>query len=144
MNTLISGNNIVVLHDHKPGNNFQVASIITKRLGCDILVATDTPELKKYDIIIVVSANAGDEELPAPMENFLANITLTGKSYLVVEIGNYFGFKDPAGCWRVITGLLDKLNWKLLGKTQIDSVPCVDIKSLEMWLDDLQENILRP
>lgn len=121
-----------------------MAKIIAERLGCETVAATDSPDLENYDTIVVVTANTGDEELPAPMENFLTGLTLTGKSYLVVEIGNYFGLDTYVGCRRVITGLCGKLGWNLLGVTQVDSVPSVDTAALGVWLDDVQANILRP
>lgn len=144
MKTLTVGNNIVVLHNHKPGNNYTVASTIAARLGCDTLAATDSPSLEKYDVVVFVTANAGDEELPPPMENFLSSITLTGKSYLVVEIGNYFGLNNYFGCRRVVIGLLDKLGWTFLGDLAVDSVPQLDEAALAAWVDEVQAKILRP
>jgi flavodoxin len=138
------GNNIAVLHSHKPGNNFQVASIIASRLKCNLLAATDSPSLERYDVVIVVAANTGDEELSKTMESYLMNITLTDKHYLVVEIGNYFGLDNYYGCRQVVSGLLDRLGWKKLGEKTIDSTPSLDEEEVELWLSFVQENILRP
>jgi flavodoxin len=100
------------------------------------------PSLENYDIIIIVVANAGDEELPPPMENFLVNLTLVNKHYLVVELGNYFGLENYFGCRLIVSGILDKLNWTKLNETTIDSTPNLDEEAIDNWLNYVQTNIL--
>lgn len=129
---------IVVLHNHKPGNNFNLATMIANRFNCQTVAATDSPSLDGYDVIVIVVPNSGDDEMPPQMENFLTSLTLIGKSYFVVEIGNYLGLYNNFGCRRVVIKLLDKLGWLMIGDEAIDSTPYLDEEAVEVYLKEMQ------
>jgi flavodoxin len=130
MNTL----SIVVLHNKNRGNNQFVAGVIAEYLGCDKVAAEDDPCIADYDIVVVVVPNAGDEELPQPMEDYLFVLTATNKKYLVCELGNLFGFESYGGCKKVVFKILDALGWQLISDVSLDSLPTLDRESLDEWL----------
>jgi len=134
MKTLKLEKSIVVLHNKKKGNNYKVANILKNHFNCDIIAAEDNPSLTKYDIIIFVVSNVGDEELCQPMEDYIYRIKLKNKSFLVCELGNYFGLEEYVGCKKIVKKLLEKLKWKKISDISLDSLPVLDLESLEEWI----------
>lgn len=123
------------MHNTRKGTNFRVAEIIKNKLKCDCLAAEDNPSLEEYNTIIIVVSNTGDEEISQPMEDYLFNLKNIKKQYLVCEIGNYFGLEDYCGCKKVVFQILNKLNWIKISDVSIDSLPKLDVKKLERWID---------
>lgn len=112
-----------------------MAETIARRFGCGFAVVSDRPSLVGHDLVIIVVPNTGDEELPEPMEEFLFDLTETGKRYAVCELGNYFGFESYCGCKKVVFSVLDGLGWHRVGDVSLDSLPTLDRDGLERWLD---------
>lgn len=130
--------NIAVIHNKKTGNNFIVGKMIAENFNCDILSAEDNPSINIYDIIFFVISNIGDEELCQPMEDYIYNLKIRNKKFLVCELGNYFGFESYIGCKKIVFNLLDKLNWEKISDISIDSLPTVDFNSLKNWIKEIK------
>ena len=84
--------------------------------------------------MLFVVSNVGDEELCQPMEDYIYNIKLKSKKFLVCELGNYFGFENYVGCKKIVISLLEKLKWQKLSDISIDSLPNLDLESLYNWI----------
>jgi len=125
---------IAVLHNKKNGNNYKIAKIIKNYFKCDTIAAEDNPSIEKYDIIIFIVSNIGDEELCQPMEDYICSIKLKNKSFLICELGNYFGFEEYIGCKKIVEKLLEELKWKKISDISLDSLPVIDLNSLEKWI----------
>ena len=119
-----------------------VARIIADNLKCPLLAAEDDPPLNGLDDIIIVLSNTGDEEMPQPMEDFLASMVVRGKRYVVCELGNYFGFENYSGCKKEVFKIAQALEWKLLSDVSIDSYPAVDEESLQRWIASVKNLFL--
>lgn len=87
-------------------------------------------------------SNVGDEELPQPMEDYLFNLKQFNKKYLVCELGNYFGFENYCGSKKVACQILDSLGWIKISEVSLDSLPKLDLISLEIWLNNLNLNFV--
>lgn len=124
----------LVVHSHKAGNNEHAARIIASKLGCEYVSVSDKPSLQKYERIILVIPNTGDEELPQEMEDFLCDLSIRNKSYYICELGNFFGLFDYQGCKKIAVAILSAIGWHLISDISIDSYPALDINSLNEWL----------
>lgn len=124
---------MLVLHNHKNGNNYLVAKKLAAQFGCQVAAAEDNPSLKEHNTILVVVPNVGDEELPQPMEDYLFKLTDRNKKYAICELGNYFGLENYCGCKKVVFHLLDKLGWHRLADISLDSMPTLDEEGLDRW-----------
>ena len=136
---LHSGKSIVIIHDSKKGNNYKTAQIISTYFNAPSYAVGDNPDISGYEIIIFVIPNVGDEELPQSMENFLCNLKIINKRYVVCELGNYFGFEKYGGCKQFAIKILNALGWKKISDISIDSLPELDLASLNNWLKNLVE-----
>jgi len=85
-----------------------------------------------------VLSNTGDEELPQPMEDYLYNLSIREKKYLVCELGNYFGLENYCGCKKVLFKLLERLCWKKISDTSIDSMPELNRTDLDKWIESIK------
>jgi flavodoxin len=128
---------MLVIHNHKKGNNQTVANIIAEHFNCSVESADSTPSIKEFETIIFVVPNTGDEELPEQMEKYLIQMNEKNKKYIVCELGNYFGFENYCGCKKVVFKILDALGWKRISDVSIDSLPFLDTNALQTWLDQL-------
>lgn len=138
MNMLEPVKSMVVLHNVRKGNNYLVAQAIGKHFNCGTCAAEDNPSLANFDLIFIVVSNIGDEELPQPMEDYLFNLRILNKKYVVCELGNYFGFENYCGCKSVVIKLLDFLGWTKLADISLDSLPTLDEDGLIKWLETLR------
>lgn len=128
---------IIVLHHSNQGNNFFVAKEISKKIKCDIHVIKDVINLENYNIIIFVLSNTGDEELMPQMEEFLEQLLIKNKKYILCELGSYFGIGKYHGCKKIAIQILDNLNWIKLTDMSLDSTPELDKEKLEKWLQEI-------
>lgn len=108
---------------------------------CDVIAAINNPKIKKYKTIIFVVSNVGDEELCQPMEDFVCNIKTKNKKFLICELGNYFGFEDYAGCKKIVIKILENLNWEKISDISLDSLPKLDLQSLNSWISEIKHKI---
>jgi len=95
------------------------------------------------DVVVFICPTYGDEELPHDMEDFLTNIKLENKSYVICETGNYFGYEDfQFGPAKIIEGYLKKLNWKKFYHTfSLDSLPLIDWETFYDWKKGLENEL---
>ena len=131
---------MIILHNSKKGNNYIVAKILAKNFNCKTATPEDCPRLSKFNTIIIVVSNTGDEELPQPMEDYLAKLKIKNKKYIVCELGNYFGFENYSGCKKIVFKILNDLGWEKISDISLDSVPSLDKRSLKKWLSTLNKN----
>lgn len=96
------------------------------------------------DIVLFMCPTYGDEELPHAMEDFLTNLTVENKSYVICELGNYYGYDDfEFGSKKIIEYNLKNLKWtKFYKGLSLDSMPNVDWKTFNKWKEGL-ENALQ-
>src|SRR5687767_2136399 len=84
-------------------------------------------ELDSYDLLIFFSPTYGDEELQSDMEAFVlrSRCDLTGKYFVICELGSYYGYEDFAfGALRILRKHLTE--WKgseLCEPLSLDSFP---------------------
>jgi flavodoxin len=123
----------LVIHNHESGNNRIAAEFLANQLKCEAVSVAKVPCIESYEPIVFVVPNIGDEELPQPMEDYLFHMKTRGKKYYICELGNYFGFENYNGCKKVAIKLLAKLDWIKISDVSIDSMPKLDISSLESW-----------
>jgi hypothetical protein len=128
---------MIVLCNGRKGNNYLVATILAQRFDCGVVTAEENPALQPFNPIILVIPNRGDEELPQPMEEYLLELSVRNKDYLICELGNYFGFENYCGCKKVACRILDNLGWTRLADVSIDSLPELDRDSLDKWLETI-------
>jgi flavodoxin len=104
--------------------------------------AKEMPMLDE-DIILFICPTYGDEELHPAMENFLISIT-EKKSYVICELGNYYGYDDFSfGAKKIIESHLKQLGWsEFFPSLSLDSMPSIDWKTFNIWKDKL-ENALQ-
>jgi len=118
--------------------------MIAERLGCNTYALEDgNIDLGKQELIMFVVSNVGDEELPQQTENFLCNLGLRNKEYMVCELGNYLGLENYCGCKQVLIKLLNKLGWHKVADTSIDSMPSLDLIALNTWIESCIHYIAR-
>lgn len=115
------------------------SSLVAKQFGIPVLSVAENPDLEKYENIIIVCPTYGDEELPFEMEDFLLNISATKKTFVVCELGNFFGHEKEFGAAKIIRFELEKRKWKCIDTLSLDSVPEIDWRSLEKWKKKLLE-----
>lgn len=126
-----------VLYYSKGGNSLKVA----KYFELPLLNVINNPNLENYNSFVVVCPTYGDEELPFEMEDFLINLKVKNKKYAICELGNRFGHEENGfGAAIIIEYVLDDLDWKKISRLSLDSVPDVDWKVLEEWIEKLLKN----
>ena len=135
---------IGVLCNKRAGTSFTVATRLAEKLGGALLTAEERPDLSSHAVVVFVVANTGDEELQQPMEDFLAALTVEGKMFAICELGNYFGFeRDCFGCKVIARKVLVQLGWGEISDVSIDSMPTLDEKRLQVWIEELYEFLQR-
>ncbi len=72
------------------------------------------------------------------MEDYLFNLKVKNKKYLVCELGNYFGFENYCGCKKIVFKILDSLGWEKISDISLDSLPNLDTIRLEKWLEEIK------
>jgi len=91
------------------------------------------------DLVVFICPTYGDEELPHSMEDFLINLKVKNKNYVVCELGNYYGFDDFSfGAKKIIEQKLLNLGWKkFYNSLSLDSVPKINWNSFFSWKTNL-------
>ncbi len=99
------------------------------------------PEVADYDLVILVVATYGDQEVQDNMESFITSVrsAWAAKPYVVCELGNYYGYDDYTfGSGAIIDGYLQQQGairkWAL---ASIDTLPQIDWKAVDKWIDRL-------
>ncbi|MBL8488358.1 MAG: flavodoxin-like domain-containing protein [Rhodocyclaceae bacterium] len=134
--------NIAVLHSANPNSNsMRVAQHVRDRIGIPGFHVDDAEiPMEPETTWIIVVPNYGDGEIQAAMETFLVRTALPLRRFVVIELGNYYGFDD----WGY--GAADKVQ-RLLGNRggqlvftslSMDSLPQLDWPTLDRWISALQ------
>ena len=111
------------------------------KFGWPILFCSNNPELRDLDLLVVVVANYGDEELQPDMEQFLLSISKGRCLYALCELGNYFGFEDNSfGCKKEAIRILDSLGWRCVYEISVDSYPELDESRLMPWVEAVKKH----
>jgi flavodoxin len=128
--------NIAVIYNSpKNKNSKKIAKKIHNHFkNCEVFNSLQDPDLSFFDFIFFIIPNVGDEEIPLEMENYLCSIETINKKYFLCELGNFFGF-EYKGCKGIVIQILNKLNWQLISEISIDSVPKIDIKKVNKWIE---------
>jgi flavodoxin len=99
-------------------------------------------ELEEADVALFITATYGDQELQDDMERFLVSTRISASvRYVICEIGNYYGYDD----YRFGSGdLTDRIlaakgARRQMSVASIDSLPKLDWKGIDQWIDLLNE-----
>lgn len=113
----------------------------------DVKQGIDQQRLAGYDFLAFFCPTYGDEELQEDMENFLDSlrVDLTGKQFVICELGNYYGYDDfSLGAMRIIRQRLIELHGtELCEPLSLDSFPTIAWGHLLQWLGYLNRNLTR-
>ena len=126
-----------VIYDSNHGRTKMVA----QKFNCDV---SHVAEAKLWaDVIVFICPTYGDEELPHAMEDFLTNLEIKNKKYVVCETGNYYGYDDfQFGASKIIEGCLDALNWKKFYPSfSVDALPTIDWEPFYEWKRGLENEL---
>jgi len=113
----------------------------------DVKEGVDQQRLAEYDLLAFFSPTYGDEELQQDMEDFLERFTLdlTGKQFVICELGNYYGYDDFSfGPMRIIRQRLIELHGtELCEPLSLDSFPRTAWAQLLHWVEHLNGRLKR-
>ncbi len=125
----------------RPGSNSsKVAAHIARRAGievADFFAERDRPVPPQ---LLIVTPNLGDSEVPEEVERFLVARGPEIRQWVVVEIGNYYGFDDWSyGARERIALHLQSIGVadEALPGAGIDSLPLIDWATLDRWCDEV-------
>lgn len=92
-------------------------------------------DISNFELILFIIPTYGDEELPLEFEDYFINLDLRYKSYIVCELGNYFGYDEYEwGTSKIISNYLNKLGWREYHPSlSLDSFPDIDWDILTKW-----------
>ncbi len=106
---------------------------------------TKTDKILENDVILFLVATYGDQELQLDMEEFMLSIQgeMMGRKFLVIEIGNYYGYDDYAfGAGGIMNDLLLKLQAiKAYKGLSMDTTPLHDTRAFEKYVKQLNEKV---
>lgn len=102
-------------------------------------------EMTNYKVLIFIVATYGDQELHDSYEEYIiskGNFNSNHK-FSICEIGNYYGYDDfELGGGRIVKTHIENFQAKeILPMYSIDSLPLIDDRKLNKWLDELSEKI---
>ncbi len=91
------------------------------------------------EIILFICPTYGDQELPEDMENFIYSTSETNRSYVICELGNYYGYDDyNFGALKIIESRLTELKWsKFFKSLSLDSMPSINWNVFNCWKNGL-------
>jgi hypothetical protein len=123
----------------RPGSNSaKIAAHIAQRAGLEMIDFFSNREAAVPAKLVIVTPNHGDAEVQEDVENFLVARGQEVQQWVVLEIGNYYGFDDWGYGARDRIALFMKKNGKgdeaLLGGG-IDTLPMIDWATLDRWCD---------
>lgn len=111
----------------------------------NIAAAPETVPLPSFDILLMVIATYGDQELLDVVERFLTsrNGELKGKKYSVCELGNYYGYDDfEFGAKQIAEFQLSRLGNTLFCQgASADSLPKLDGRAIKAWGRELNQTM---
>jgi flavodoxin len=130
------------------GASARVAAKLMERLSPGVTaknIITDkaTPdELEAHELVLLITATYGDQELHDNMEELLIAIAkgIEGKRYIICEIGNYYGYDDYTfGAARIIDSCLKASGGiRSMKFASIDSLPKLDLVAMDKWVEQVK------
>lgn len=126
-----------VIYDSNHGRT----KLIAQKFMCEVTHVTESQIWA--DVVVFICPTYGDEELPHAMEDFLTNIQIESKNYVVCETGNYYGYDDfQFGASRIIEGYLNGLGWKKFYPSfSVDALPTIDWEPFDIWKRGLENEL---
>lgn len=125
----------------RPGSNSaKIAAHIAQRNGYALTDFFTQQVAAMPERLIILTPNHGDAEVQEDVEKFLVARGHEIQTWVVIEIGNYYGFDD----WSFGARERIALYLKKLGKGEealpgagIDTLPQTDWKTIDRWCDML-------
>jgi flavodoxin len=139
-----------LLYGSSHGKTRKVIAEVLKHLAVkpdvfDVKEGIDLQRLAEYDLLAFFCPTYGDEELQDDFENFLVgfDLDLTGKQFVICELGNYYGYDDFSfGALHIIRRRLLELNGReLCEPLSLDSFPRTHWGHLSDWVNHLNEKL---
>lgn len=134
---------VALLFSSKHGRTRKVVQEALRQLAVkpDVFEVKDIPAgegLPAYEIFLLFTPTYGDEELHEEMETFLRNLTLdlTGKKFVLCELGNYGGYDDfTFGALQIVRRrLLELHGTEFCPALSLDSFPKLSWEQLSRWV----------
>lgn len=105
----------------------------------------EPPSLDDVELLLFFCPTYGDEELQEDMERFLLSFraNLSGKFFVVCELGNYYGYDDfTFGAMKIIRARLIELGGaEFASPLSLDSLPKVHMAQLIRWVHYLNTRL---
>lgn len=112
----------------------------------NIIGGSDASKIEEYELVIFLVATYGDQELHEKFEDFITSIDfdLTGKNFVICELGNYYGYEDYRfGSADILRAELTKRNaTELCNGLSMDTLPQLDWRALKNWAPLINNNIV--
>jgi len=125
----------------RPGSNSaKIAAHVASRARLNLVDFFTQPGAPVPPCLIVVTPNHGDAEIQEDVEKFLVARGREVQRWVVLEIGNYYGFDDWSyGAREKIAAFLRKLGKgeEALPGAGIDTLPTIDWVTLDRWCDEV-------
>lgn len=143
---------VALLFSSKHGRTRKVVQEAVRQLSLkpEIFEVTAAPAgegLLAYDVFLFFTPTYGDEELHEDMETFLRSLTvdLTGKKFVLCELGNYGGYDDFAfGALQIIRRRLLELHaTEFCSPLSLDSFPRLNEDQLSRWVAHVDASLKR-
>jgi flavodoxin len=133
----------IILFSHEGGMVYKVATKLSESLKIPKVSSQTFPNLENYSLVIIVTSNYGDEELPLPMEQFLLKIKEKNKFFTIIELGNYYGYDEyNFGAQKIIKNYLQSLDLQeFFPSLSLDSFPKMDIGLFLSWKEKLEHYV---
>jgi hypothetical protein len=126
----------------RPGSNSEkIALHIGNRIGAPVVNFVASPDAPMASHLVMVAANHGDAEVPEDIEKFLQRRGSEIDRWVVLEIGNYYGFDDWSyGARERIALYLDSIRkgGEVVPGAGIDTLPHIDWVTLDRWCDTIR------
>jgi hypothetical protein len=123
----------------RPGSNSaKIAARIAQRAGLGLVDFFSNRDASVPSHLVIVTPNHGDAEVQEDVEKFLVARGHEVQQWVVLEIGNYYGFDDWSYGARERIALFMKRHGKpdeALSGGGIDTLPHVDWATLDRWCD---------
>ena len=119
-------------------NSAKIAMHIAQRAGLEFVDFFSRSDASMPAKLVIVTPNHGDAELQEDVEKFLVARGKEIGQWVVLEIGNYYGFDDWSYGARERVALYMKKNGKpeeALPGAGIDTLPQIDWATLDRWCD---------
>lgn len=141
---------VALLYGSTHGRTRKVVEEILRQIAVkpdviDVKAKPDPEKFSGYETLFFCVPTYGDEELQEDMEEFLQtlNLDLAGKSFVIAELGNYYGYDDYSfGAMAILRRrLLELHGTELCQPLSLDSLPKVNWNQLARWVEHLNTKL---